>query len=258
MKHRLRAVLVLAPTLILPRLALAQQPKVQVKTAPTAAEAAAIAQEQRILQALLRGDVAAMNDALGQPSLMVGSDGISIWTADTTVAFMKLCTTRSLTASDFRSVAAGKDVVVIAYRSEATHICRGQSAHGVGNALSVWERKDDRWSQVAHSETVAPVGIEGAYEYLPPLKGLNVFQGGRFSFVFGPSDGSAGMTANAGTYQMVGDTVVSTILYTTDPGNPPGARFRWIAHMLAPDTLVYTLIDSDGGVIASGRTVRVR
>ncbi len=252
------AVVALAALLIVPRIALAQQPKTQAKAAPTPAEAAAIAQEQRILQSLSRGDAAAMNDALGQPSLMVGSDGFSTWTTETTVSFLKACESRSVTGSDFRSIPAGKDVVVVAYAADGTRLCRGRSAHDVTNALSVWERKGGRWSQVAHTETDVPAAVDGIFEYLPPLKGMALAQGGHYSFVFGPADGSGPMTANTGTYRLVGDTVVNTILYSTDPANPAGSSFRWIWKALSADTLGFSVLDPSGRVTFSGRTVRVR
>ncbi len=258
-----RAVPMLAAVLLLPGLAQAQQPKVLTKSAPTPLEAAAIAQEQLVLQALVRGDAAAMNDALGNPGiLMVGSDGISTWTTETAAAFLKSCTTTSETPSDFRSIAATKDVVVVAYRSVGTQVCQGRKSPDFTNALSVWQRKGGRWSVVAHSETppaaAPPARFEGVWEYLPPLKGQTVFQGGRYSSILGTADGSMGLMANVGTYRVLGDTVECTIGYTTDSFNSPGTSYRWISRMVSPDTLAFTLLTPSGGVAFTGRNVRVR
>ncbi len=258
-----RAVPVLAAVLLLPGLGLAQQPKVLTKSAPTAVEAAAIAQEQLVLQALVRGDPAAMSEALGNPGvLMVGSDGISTWTTESATAFMKTCTTTSETPLDFRSVTAGKDIVVVAYRSAGTQVCQGRKSPDFTNALSVWQRKGGRWSAVAHSETppaaAAPAGFEGVWEYLPPLKGQAVFQGGRYSAILGSADGSMGMMATVGTYRVLGDTVECTIGHTTDSFNSPGTSFRWIARMASPDTLTFTMLTPSGGAGFTGRGVRLR
>lgn len=260
-----RVVLVTAGLLILPRFVLAQQPKVPTKAAPTAAEAAAIAQEQRVLQAIVRADVAGMNDALGSPHiLMVGDDGMSTWTEESAAAFMKACHTTSETPSDFRSVVAGKDVVVLAYKSEGEQVCQGRPSVPYTNALSVWQRKGGRWSLVAHSETPPSSAAttahpyQGVYQYLPPLKGLGVYHGAHFNFLLGREDGSGGMVSTAGTYQMVGDTAVATVLFSTSPATEPGSQFRWVVRSAAGDTSAYTLLDAFGRPIGSGRAVKVR
>ncbi len=255
-----RAVLI-AALLILPRVLVGQQAKVESKSAPTAAEAAAVAAEQAVLQAVLRGDAPAFIAAAGLPTLIVGGDGISSWTGDAVRAFMKACTTTSATASDVSSVGVGENVVVLAYRNEGKQRCQGQPTPDQVNALSVWQRKGNRWSVVAHSEVPAVdprvAAIEAVYQYLPPMKGLAVYRDGYFNFLFGPADGSGAMTANAGKYEFVGDTIVGTVLFSTNPNAQPGARFRWLSRM-AGDTSIYTLIDAAGRPTGGGRALRLR
>jgi hypothetical protein len=41
--------------------------------------------------------------------------------------------------------------------------------------------------------------MEGPFEYVGTLKGQSIMAGGRFVFLYGPSDGSASMTGVAGT-----------------------------------------------------------
>ncbi len=191
---------------------------------------------------------------------MVSWDGMSVWTADSTAAFLNACKTTTLTGSDFRSVPAGKDVVVLAYKAEDRQLCGGRPTPPSVYALSVWQKKTGRWSLVAHSEApaaAAPAGIEGVYKYLPPQKGLAVYNGRHFNFLYGPADGSGAMTASAGTYEMVGDTAVATIFFSTNPAYAPGSRFRFLSRMLPGDTSVYTLLDAAGRPVGGGRALKI-
>jgi hypothetical protein len=99
--------------------------------------------------------------------------------------------------------------------------------------------------------------FEGTFEYIPPLQGQCIIVDGRFVFLFGPVDGSGPMVANAGTYRIVGDTVTSTVTYSTD-AEQVGTSFRWTVEAVAGDTMTWVVVDRAGKVTNRGRSVRVR
>ena len=98
---------------------------------------------------------------------------------------------------------------------------------------------------------------EGAWEYLPPLHGLAVAHEGRFVFLFGPSDGSQPMSAEAGTYVISGDTVRNTVRFSTDT-TWIGEEYSWTLESLSGDTLSFVVMDTAGVVIQRARTLIIR
>ena len=91
-------------------------------------------------------------------------------------------------------------------------------------------------------------------EYLPPLRGQSMARDGRFVFLFGPADESGPMTGEAGTYEISGDTVTNTVLYSTDPERI-GLVYRWTTESMTADTVAYVVMNEAGEVTGRGRSV---
>ncbi len=98
--------------------------------------------------------------------------------------------------------------------------------------------------------------IDGVFEYLPPDKGQSINRNGRYTYLYGPADGSGPMISQAGAYRISGDTVTNTINYSTD-NSLIGQSFRWTITAASGDTISYNVINMDGKVYDSGRAVRV-
>ncbi len=105
------------------------------------------------------------------------------------------------------------------------------------------------------SRLVGPV--EGVYEYLPPLRGQAIAIQGRYTYFFGPADGSGPMVANAGTYAVNGDTISNTITFSTNPAEV-GTSFRWVSIPLSGDTAEFRVVNAAGQVTIRGRSIKVR
>lgn len=103
----------------------------------------------------------------------------------------------------------------------------------------------------------APSWEEGTWAYTGDLRGQSINAGGRWSYLYGPADGSGPMTAEAGTYVVAGDTATNTVTFSTDAGRV-GQVFRYTPTAVAGDTLSYAVMDADGRVTGQGRAVRVR
>jgi hypothetical protein len=99
--------------------------------------------------------------------------------------------------------------------------------------------------------------LEGIYEYVPPLRGQSIAGEGRFVFLYGPADGSGPMTGDAGTYQISGDTVTNTVVYSTIPVEI-GLVYRWTPEATSGDTLTYAVMNEAGEVTSRGRSIKVR
>jgi len=102
--------------------------------------------------------------------------------------------------------------------------------------------------------TQAP-SMEGAFEYVGALKGQSTMVGGRFVFLFGPSDGSAPMTGDAGTYRISHDTATHTITYSTSHERV-GTVFLWTPESWAGDTVTYVVMNAQRQMTGRGRSVR--
>jgi predicted ester cyclase len=99
-------------------------------------------------------------------------------------------------------------------------------------------------------------GIDGVYEYLPPNKGQGVNRNGKFVYLFGSADGKGPMTSNAGTYELVGDSVKNTINYHSD-SKQVGTVFFWKIKSWAGDTATYETMNANGQPTGGGRAIRV-
>ena len=110
-------------------------------------------------------------------------------------------------------------------------------------------------SQVAQAE-LAPPWLEGVFEYVPPLRGQSIGLDGHFTFLYGPADGSGPMVTEAGTYEVSGDTVTNTVVFSSDTARL-GRVFKWTAASFVADTLTFVVMNADGEVTGQGRAVRV-
>lgn len=97
--------------------------------------------------------------------------------------------------------------------------------------------------------------MEGTFEYVDPLRGQSIMRDGRWVFLYGPADGGAPMTGEAGTYEIVRDTAIHTVAYSTDPDRV-GTVFRWTLGPVSGDTAGYVVMDETGQVTGRGRSVR--
>ena len=99
-------------------------------------------------------------------------------------------------------------------------------------------------------------GIEGEYEYSPPLKGHASLHNGQFTYVIGPANGSQPLDGNAGTYVIDGDKVKCTFTYSTD-AKKVGTSFSWSVKSWSADTLTYVTYNEKNEQNGEGRTVRI-
>lgn len=97
--------------------------------------------------------------------------------------------------------------------------------------------------------------MEGTFEYVDALRGQSIMRDGRWVFLYGPADGTAPMTGEAGTYEIVRDTAIHSVAYSTDPDRV-GTVFRWTLGPVSGDTLGYVVMDETGRVTGRGRGVR--
>ncbi|MGD8319592.1 MAG: hypothetical protein PVJ02_04045 [Gemmatimonadota bacterium] len=98
---------------------------------------------------------------------------------------------------------------------------------------------------------------EGVWEYVAPTQGQSIARGGRFVFLFGPADGSASMTGEAGTYEIAGDTVKNTVRFSTDPDRI-GYEYWWTLESESGDTLSYVVMNTQGEITGRGRSIRIQ
>jgi predicted ester cyclase len=102
----------------------------------------------------------------------------------------------------------------------------------------------------------AASGIEGVYEYLPPVKGRGIIKNGYFNFMFGPLDGSGPMTSNSGTHTFSSDTVKCITTHSTDV-KQTGAIWQWRVKSWSSDTVAFEVMNDKGQITSTGRAVRV-
>jgi hypothetical protein len=108
---------------------------------------------------------------------------------------------------------------------------------------------------VSRQPATAPSRMEGPFEYVGALKGQSIMVGGRFVFLYGPSDGSAPMTGEAGTYKISRDTATHTVTYSSDPQRV-GTVFLWTPTSWSRDTVSYVVMNAQRQVTAQGRSVK--
>lgn len=97
--------------------------------------------------------------------------------------------------------------------------------------------------------------MEGTFEYVGTIRGQSVLTGGRFVMLYGPSNGSAPMTGEAGTYRISRDTATHTITYSSNPQRV-GTVFLWTPVSWSGDTVTYDVMDAQRAVTGRGRSVR--
>jgi hypothetical protein len=114
--------------------------------------------------------------------------------------------------------------------------------------------------------------LDGVWEYLVDgVSGISSYSDGYYVHFWTPDGiepGADGLTAEqkievfdgmlltAGTYSLSGDTCTNQILFSIDPGEV-GTSFRWVLE-IEGDTLGWNVIDENGEVTMSGRSLRIR
>lgn len=97
--------------------------------------------------------------------------------------------------------------------------------------------------------------VEGVYEYVAPNMGYAIMVNGYYAFSYGVSD--TAMVAHAGTYEISGDTVTTSILFATKPVKP-GGSFRWTASALEGDSILASVFDEEGNVRRTVRSIKLK
>ncbi len=140
-----------------------QAQRVETKSAPSPVEAEVIEQEQRGLEAFVKGSPGGFAEAIGGPMVMVAASGGFLLTPQAIARMMKSCTTTAYTGADFRPTSVGEDVVVLMYDARMDYQCAGKRFTPTWHALTVWQRRAGRWYGVAHSQTppAANPALEG-------------------------------------------------------------------------------------------------
>ena len=105
------------------------------------------------------------------------------------------------------------------------------------------------------TEVTATSPMEGTAEYVGTLTGQSLMSGGRYVFLYGPSDESVPMIGDAGVYQISDDTAKHTNTYSTDPERV-GLVFMWTIESTSGDTIAYVVMDEAGEVTDRGRAVK--
>ena len=122
----------------------------------SAINAAVVAQEQSIYDAITRKDTVAFNKALGRDFVYVDRNGSVQWALSKTSTMMKDCGLGSKWTIDHpMTTEFGGDIVVLTYSSSGKSTCNGQPSPSPVNVLSVWQKRGTHWVAVAHSETPA-------------------------------------------------------------------------------------------------------
>jgi hypothetical protein len=123
-------------------------------------------------------------------------------------------------------------------------------------SLTIYLSACNQGSKVTEQNKASIINdIDGVYEYLPPGKGQSVNRNGRFVYLFGSPDGK-GMTSQAGTYIISGDTVKNTVTYSTD-AKQIGAVYWWKVKSWSGDTVSYNVMNEKREITGGGKAVRV-
>jgi hypothetical protein len=122
----------------------------------------------------------------------------------------------------------------------------------------------------AHTQQKAHPGpLEGAWDYLPPLRGQAVYVGNHY-MMFSARPDSAPTVATlaeadqaklyrtlslqSGTFTIADTIVTMNQTYGKNPGSPP-RTWRW-SYSVKGDTLTWHVLNAQGAVTARGRSVR--
>ncbi len=153
MKHGRALSFALLLTLALPAAALAQQPKAEAKHAPTADEALVIAQTKATLQSFVDRDLAKFVQASGGNYVELTPSGPEKWDIDRASQYMKDCTVKSFTGSEFVPATPGPEVIVLTFKANVDQVCNAKPASGSWHALAVFQRRLAKWRVVSYSAT---------------------------------------------------------------------------------------------------------
>lgn len=116
-------------------------------------DAALLAQETSLYDALARHDAAAFNAGLGSDFMFMDGTGARRWKRSETEGIVKGCTLTKSRLDDAKVTRAAKDVRVVTYRWSGDETCNGHKSPSPVNALSVWRWSGGRWVAVSHSES---------------------------------------------------------------------------------------------------------
>ncbi len=150
MKHG-RALSLAVAVLALPAVALAQQPKPEVKHAPTADEARVIAQTQATMQSFVDRDLAKFVQATGGNYVELTKAGPETWDIERAKQYLKDCTVKSFTGSDFVPTTPGPEVIVLTFKANVEQVCKEKPVNGSWRAVAVFQRRLAKWRVVSYS-----------------------------------------------------------------------------------------------------------
>lgn len=98
--------------------------------------------------------------------------------------------------------------------------------------------------------------IDGVFEYLPPLKGQSINRNGKFTYLYGPADGSAPMISQAGTYNVADGIVKNTVTYSTETSQL-GREYWWKVKSWDGDTVTFETMNVKGELTGGGRSIKI-
>ena len=160
-KHRMH-LLAWTGILALPRLALAQEPKAEMKSGPAGVEAQVIALEKAAHASLVQGDLAAYKEAIGGTFIFLNPSGTGPYSFEMAEQGLKACRTVAALPSNLQATRFGSDVVVVTSEVVLDQVCGTARGLPAFRGMSVWQLREGRWRLVSHSQTpMAP-------EALPP------------------------------------------------------------------------------------------
>jgi hypothetical protein len=130
--------------------------KAPAKAPSASVSNAVVAQEQSVLDAIARSDIAAFNKALGRDFVYVDQNGAMRWELSKSSSTLPKCVLGTGWTLDHpMTTEVGADLVVLTYSSKGKAVCDGKPAPSPVNTMSVWQRRAGRWVALAHSETPA-------------------------------------------------------------------------------------------------------
>ncbi len=139
--------------------ALGQDSRPPVDRPRTPMEAEVLELEQRAMAAFVHGSPAEFVAATGPAFVRVTPDGAMTFTVDTAAKFMRACRATAFTGSDYRTVPFGTDVIALTYDASIEQLCGERRVRATWHALTVWQRRDGRWSVVAWSHSPPPARL---------------------------------------------------------------------------------------------------
>jgi hypothetical protein len=117
--------------------------------------AALLAQEKSLYDALGRHDAKAFNAGLGSDFVYADGSGARVWKLADTDRIVKGCTLAKSQMENAMTTPSGNNTMTVTYRWSGDETCNGQKSPSPVIAVSVWRRTGGRWVAVSHSETPA-------------------------------------------------------------------------------------------------------